>query len=93
MSAPFKPIRPVRLHTTLPEDMKAKLDLYLYSEAEQRIPKGALQEFLMERIEEFFSSRRLDLESYGFPPGMAVKGSKATIEHLKYKLDLYVKEP
>lgn len=50
-----KIIRPVKLTTTLPEDLRARLDLLLYSEAENRVPKGAIQEFLVERIREYFS--------------------------------------
>lgn len=49
-------IRPTRLNTTLPEDVRAKLDLYLYSETEQRIPMGAYQKFIIERIQDFFRS-------------------------------------
>ena len=48
------------LHTTLNADLAAKLDLLLYSEVEQRVPKGAYQEFLQARIQEYFSTRRID---------------------------------
>jgi hypothetical protein len=47
--------RPVKLTTTLPEDIRAKLDLFLYSELEGRVPKGAYQAFFLERIREFFA--------------------------------------
>lgn len=53
-----KIIRPVKLTTNLPEDVRAKLDLHLYSEVEGRVPFGAYQRFLVERIQEFFSERR-----------------------------------
>jgi hypothetical protein len=52
-------IRPVRLSTTLPEDIRARLDLYLYSEVEGRVPLGAYQKFIIERIREFFDRRHL----------------------------------
>lgn len=48
-------IRPVPLTTAFPEDIRAKLDLYLWSESEQRVPKGAYQKFLVERIRAFFT--------------------------------------
>ena len=57
MSRPPDILRPVRLHTTLPEDLHAKLTLYLFSESEQRVPKGAYQRFICERIVEFFNNR------------------------------------
>ena len=50
-------IRPIKLTTTLPEDVRAKLDLHLYSEAEGRVPKGAIQAFLIERIREYFAGK------------------------------------
>jgi hypothetical protein len=49
-------IRPTKLTMALPEDIRAKLDLYLYSEAQQRIPHGAYQKFMVERISDFFRS-------------------------------------
>ena len=76
-------IRPIKLTTTLPEDIRVPLDLHLYSELEGRIPKGAYQRFLIERIQEFFSSRSLDLgEFVGLPTPAVVRGSPATIELL-----------
>ena len=53
-----KIIRPTRLETSLPEDIRAKLDLHLYSEVEGRVPFGAYQRFLIERIQEFFAQKR-----------------------------------
>lgn len=50
-------LRPVRLHTTLPEDLHGKLTLYLFSPAEGKVPKGAYQKFICDRIVEFFSNR------------------------------------
>lgn len=47
-------LRPVPLTTTFPEDIRARLDLHLYSEAEGRVPKGAIQKFLIARIREYF---------------------------------------
>ena len=46
--------RPVRLHTTLPEDLRVKLDLYLYSHVEGKVPQGAYQKFLIDLIKGFF---------------------------------------
>ncbi len=57
MSRPPNILRPIKLTTTLPEDIHAKLTLYLYSEAEGRVPAGAYQRFLVDRITEFFSRR------------------------------------
>ena len=48
----------IRLGTTLPAEIRAKLDLYLFSEVEGRVPKGAYQAFIIERIVEFFATRR-----------------------------------
>lgn len=53
-------LRPIKLTTTIPEDLRAQLDLYLFSEVEGRIPQGAYQTFLCDRIREFLTWRRLD---------------------------------
>jgi len=58
--------RPVKLTTNLPEDVRVRLDLHLYSEVEGRIPKGAYSTFLIDRIREFFDAARMDLHTY-FP--------------------------
>ena len=55
---PANIIRPSKLTTTLPEDLRAKLDLHLWSELEQRVPVGAYQRFLVERIVEYSTLRR-----------------------------------
>jgi hypothetical protein len=44
----------------LPEDLRAKLDLYLISELEGRVPKGKYQEFFIARIKEFFERLQND---------------------------------
>lgn len=48
-------IRTVPLTITLPEDIHGKLSLYLYSESEQRIPKGAYQRLFVQLLNEFFN--------------------------------------
>ena len=50
--------RPVPLHINLPEDIRAKLDLYLWSAVENRVPVGAYSKFFCERIREYFSSAK-----------------------------------
>lgn len=47
-------VRSVPLTTHLPEDIHARLTLYLFSEVEGRVPKGAYAKFFIERINEFF---------------------------------------
>lgn len=40
------------LNLALPEDLRARLDLHLYSEVEGRVPQGAYQEFFSRLIRE-----------------------------------------
>jgi len=80
--------RPIKLTTTLPEDIRGKLDLHLFSDAEGRVPKGAYQGFLIERIKDFFENvATLDLAEYleGIPPGVY------TIHTRRSTLDLLIK--
>lgn len=50
-------MRPTQLTTNIPEDLRAKLDLYLYSTVEGRVPHGAYSRFLAERIREFLEPK------------------------------------
>lgn len=50
-------MRPVQLTTNIPEDLRAKLDLHLFSQLEGRVPHGAYSRFLAERIREFFEPK------------------------------------
>lgn len=79
--------RPTSLLLKLPESERARLDLFLFSELEGRVPKGKYQEFFRERMVEFFDSQELSLEAYGFPAGYFVRGPKAMIEALKLILE------
>jgi hypothetical protein len=38
----------------LPEDVRAKLDILLWSAVEKRVPLGAYQAFFLERIRDYF---------------------------------------
>jgi hypothetical protein len=72
------------IHTTLPAELATRLELYLWSESEQRVPWNAIQTFFVQRISEFFSTRTLDLSPYlGSLPGeLVVSGNDATISRL-----------
>jgi hypothetical protein len=45
MPRPLNPIRPRRYDVYCPEDVAARIDMLLYSPAEQRVPKGAISQF------------------------------------------------
>ena len=74
-----------RLTLCLPESVRARLDLLLFSELEGQVPRGKYQEFFLLRISEFLSSRRLSLLPWGIPG--EVSGSKESIEALERKLN------
>jgi hypothetical protein len=79
-------IRPSHIHLSLPEDIRGKLDLMLWSGVDGRVPKGAYQRFFLDRIQEFFGWRRVDLSLYGFPQGFFVAGPKEMLENLEHVL-------
>jgi len=83
-------IRPVKLTTTLPEDVRAQLDIHLYSPLENRVPKGAYQAFFLERIREFFNTKTLDVGEFLDPPqlGFIVRGPALTISTLRQILEI-----
>jgi len=55
-------LRPCKLSIYLPEDLKAKLDLHLFSQLENRIPHGAYSTFMTERVRAFFNPTPVEEE-------------------------------
>ncbi len=72
------------IHTTLPPELATRLELFLWSESEGRVPKSAMQSFLIQRISEYFNMRELDLAPYlGTLPGeLVVSGNDHTLSRL-----------
>ena len=57
----------------LPETVRTRLDLILFSELEGRVPKGAYQRFFLERLQEFFTTKSADLSALlGLAPGSCI---------------------
>jgi hypothetical protein len=78
--------RSIPLTLKLPESVRTRLDLHLFSDLEGRVAQGSYQQFFLERIQEYFSWRRLDLAPFGFGLGYFVSGPKDMIEALERKL-------
>lgn len=76
----------IQLCVMLPETLRARLDLLLFSELEGRVPKGKHQEFFVARLREFFEWGRLDLAPYGFPPGYFISGPKEMLDAVEASL-------
>ena len=55
MSRPPSILRTVKLNLCIPEDLRARIDLLLYSDSEKRVPQGAYQKFFTSLITEFFN--------------------------------------
>lgn len=73
----------------LPESMRTRLDLLLFSPLEGRVPKGAYQRFFLERLHEFFGQRQLDVGSFldAMPGERIVRGSPETLAALQARLE------
>lgn len=85
MPNPRKAIPSRILNVALERDDAAKMDLHLWSEAEQRVPYAARQKFLSGLIREYFGRKAVDLALY-FPalaPGSHVYGSPDLMDHLE----------
>jgi len=73
------------LHTTIPADLFIKLEQYLFSDVEGRVPQGAYQSFVSKQIWEFFNHRELDLSPYinGAMPGeFVIRGNAEALAAL-----------
>lgn len=78
------------LHVHLPKSLKERLDLYLYSPLEERIPHAAHQKLICQLLREFFDNATVDLGSWlGTADGISlVRGNIYTIQKLlDYLLD------
>lgn len=67
----------------------SKLQLQLFSEVEGKVPAGAIQKFLIERIREYFDSHSLDIGNYtNTAPKNTyiIRSSRQNIEQLKLLL-------
>ena len=82
------PIPSLQLNVALPLDVHTQLTAHLYSDLEGRVPLGAYQRFLVERIREFFGSRRLDLAPYAAtePGAFVVTATPETLAILEKTL-------
>jgi hypothetical protein len=72
----------------LAENDAARLELHLFSEAEQRLPHAARQKFFTQRLREYFEWHKLDLALYdsSLPSGSVVQGPAPLIDFLRRKL-------
>lgn len=50
-------MRPVHVHTTLPEDLWAKVHMHLYSDLEGKVPKGAFQSLMIRLLNDFLNQK------------------------------------
>lgn len=73
-----------RINLALPGELKTRLDLYLYSTLEHRVPHAAYQRFFVGRLLEYFDWGTIDLAAYvpSLPPGSHVRGPKPLLELL-----------
>lgn len=51
MPKPRRTIRPTQLNVSIPETLRAEVDLKLYSEVERRVPHGAYSAYICRLIE------------------------------------------
>jgi hypothetical protein len=77
------------LEVSLDEELRALLDIRLWSQAENRVPKGAYKTYLDRLLAVDLKGDRLDLAPYaGTLPGAAtVTGSREAIAVLKETLE------
>jgi len=54
MTRPRKKIRPIRVNTTLPEDLMTLIEAHLKKKHGGTVRTGDLQKFLIERVRSFF---------------------------------------
>lgn len=82
--------RSAPLEVSLDEELRTRLDIKLWSDSENRVPKGAYKAHFDRLVLRDLSDVALDLAPYaGTSPGTAVvRASAATIETLKSLLEV-----
>ena len=89
MGRPRNTIPTVGVKVWLPAALHSRTELFLFSEAEGKVPHGAWQKFLSERLTDFFRHTSLDLATVApaamqIPPStFYVRGSAEALELLK----------
>jgi hypothetical protein len=70
------------LNLSLPLEIRTRLDLLLYSEVEERVPKGAYMKFISGLIGDFFTYKKCDFShELAAPPGSHVIHARAETIH------------
>jgi len=89
MARPKNAVPSTLLNVAIPEDIRGRLDLHLFSELEGRVPHGAYSRFIVDQLKGFFSDKRIDLALYvpGVPNGTLVRGSPEVVALLEEILD------
>ena len=83
-------ITPTRkLEVAIPQDVALRLELFLTSGLDGKVPFAAYQTFFVARIKEFFDTRALDIsEAFCAEPGThVVKATPTTITALTQLLE------
>lgn len=88
-----EPTSSINLH--LPESLRTRLDLILFSELEGRVPKGSYLRFFSARLVEFFEYRTLDLAPFlnALPGVHVVSGKPETLAALRATLEAKQGQP
>lgn len=75
----------IKMSLWVPEDLRARLDLILFSDLEGRVPFGAYTVFYAEMLRARLDSIELDLSPFvGSQPGaLVVRGSPNAVDKLK----------
>jgi len=87
MVRPTHVMRPASLHIHINAELRRKMDEFLFSSVEGRVPVGAHKGFIEARLRAFFEHSRLEVE-----PGLWVQGDAVAITALKAQLQYHQEE-
>lgn len=61
MPKPRRTIRPTQLNVSIPEDLRMRVDLLLFSDVERRVPHGAYSEYICRLIKRDLDGRFIEI--------------------------------
>lgn len=74
------------IHVRIPEDLLARMDLFLFSNVEGKVPYGEHSRFIAARLREYFEWTQLDLAAAGLPAGYFIRGPHEMVQAVDDKL-------
>ena len=87
MARPKAAVPKALLKAKISQELRAKIDLELFSDLEGRVPLGKYSELVETLLKQHLEWGTLQLSVYGLPDGYYVRGPRAMLDELRRRLE------